>query len=199
MTQGVPRRRRLSLSASWPLTAASAQARHPSSASKPSMSSAGAHHEEERPKQALVEQPPEPRFWLLEQSSAFLARAGARDAAAAAVASTAQASAGFPPSPMKKRKVTPAAGAASPARVENCLQTLADGGKTLEALDAERVRGPLCVCCQQPPLRPKVSVLCGHLACSSCWSQWLANKFDCPVCRRKVRPNNVIRILGWSD
>jgi len=128
--------------------------------------------------------------WLFKQSQVFLDRGvGARPAAAAktpptqALAPTA--------SPLKKRRHTPP---------QEPLSSSFPGPSAEKAdAEAERVHSPLCVCCQQPPVRPKVSVLCGHLACSSCWSQWLANKFDCPVCRRKVRPNNVIRILGWSD
>lgn len=58
---------------------------------------------------------------------------------------------------------------------------------------------PLCVCCQQPPEAPKVSVHCGHLGCSECWARWMLQKFECPVCRRKVRPNNLILLKGWGD
>lgn len=62
-------------------------------------------------------------------------------------------------------------------------------------------QGPaaLCVMCRQPPIRPKVAALCGHFACETCWERWVVQKFECPVCRKKVRPNNLIRLRGWGD
>merc|ERR1712217_382258 len=32
---------------------------------------------------------------------------------------------------------------------------------------------PLCIICSQTVVKPKVNVLCGHFACSDCWSRWL--------------------------
>uniref|UniRef100_A0A7S1MRJ0 RING-type domain-containing protein n=1 Tax=Alexandrium catenella TaxID=2925 RepID=A0A7S1MRJ0_ALECA len=58
---------------------------------------------------------------------------------------------------------------------------------------------PACVICRQLPIRPAVAALCGHFACGDCWACWVAHKFECPVCRRKVRPNNLIRVRGWGE
>jgi hypothetical protein len=58
---------------------------------------------------------------------------------------------------------------------------------------------PLCVICRHPPWRPQVSAVCGHFACDDCWGRWVCVKFECPVCRAKVRPNNLIRLRGWGD
>jgi hypothetical protein len=77
--------------------------------------------------------------------------------------------------------------------------------RTIEVVgDALAVEAPdppraLCVICRQVPLRPQVSALCGHFACDECWGRWVCVKFECPVCRAKVRPNNLIRMRAWGD
>eukprot|EP00929_Paragymnodinium_shiwhaense_P087695 TRINITY_DN4783_c0_g1_i1.p1 TRINITY_DN4783_c0_g1~~TRINITY_DN4783_c0_g1_i1.p1 ORF type:complete len:270 (-),score=58.39 TRINITY_DN4783_c0_g1_i1:780-1589(-) len=54
----------------------------------------------------------------------------------------------------------------------------------------------ICVICRNSIVKsPKLS-LCGHFACGDCWCRWLALKFECPVCRKKVRPSNLILIRG---
>jgi hypothetical protein len=58
---------------------------------------------------------------------------------------------------------------------------------------------PLCVICQEVPLKLKISSLCGHFACEGCWRQWFKQCFECPVCRKRVRPTNLIRMRGWGD
>merc|ERR1711933_137134 len=58
----------------------------------------------------------------------------------------------------------------------------------------------VCVFCRDFPSRPKVSALCGHFGCSECWSSWMVCRFECPVCRAKARPQNLIRLRGyWND
>mmetsp|Transcript_87898 Transcript_87898/g.246895 ORF Transcript_87898/g.246895 Transcript_87898/m.246895 type:complete len:264 (-) Transcript_87898:41-832(-) len=57
----------------------------------------------------------------------------------------------------------------------------------------------LCVMCRHPPCRPKVAVLCGHFACGECWDRWMVLKFECPVCRKKARPGNLVQVRGWGD
>lgn len=58
---------------------------------------------------------------------------------------------------------------------------------------------PSCCICKDLPVRPKVAALCGHFACGECWRKWIVMKFECPVCRGKVRPNNLIQLQGWCD
>jgi len=58
---------------------------------------------------------------------------------------------------------------------------------------------PSCVVCRMTPSRPKVAVLCGHFACEECWGKWLALQFSCPICRKKVRPANLVRLKGWGE
>mmetsp|Transcript_35706 Transcript_35706/g.111433 ORF Transcript_35706/g.111433 Transcript_35706/m.111433 type:complete len:453 (-) Transcript_35706:31-1389(-) len=59
---------------------------------------------------------------------------------------------------------------------------------------------PACVICRQPPIRPRVAVLCGHYGCGECWDGWLAkDKSKCPVCRKAVRTNNLLTLRGWGD
>lgn len=58
---------------------------------------------------------------------------------------------------------------------------------------------PLCCMCRQYPRKPRVAALCGHFACGECWRQWLMQRLECPMCRKKVRPNNLITLNGWTD
>jgi len=57
----------------------------------------------------------------------------------------------------------------------------------------------LCTICYDRPRRPKVAVLCGHFGCEDCWQKWLNEKHECPVCRCKVRPNNLVLLKGWGE
>jgi hypothetical protein len=54
----------------------------------------------------------------------------------------------------------------------------------------------VCVICRDFPSKPQVSAVCGHFGCSDCWTSWLVCRFECPVCRAKVRPSNLIRLQG---
>lgn len=60
-------------------------------------------------------------------------------------------------------------------------------------------RPNLCTICHEPASRPEVAVLCGHFACQACWRRWLCEKLECPVCRCKVRRNNLVLLKGWGD
>eukprot|EP00434_Breviolum_minutum_P035190 symbB.v1.2.031142.t2/scaffold3583.1/size55484/1 len=63
----------------------------------------------------------------------------------------------------------------------------------------ERHQPKLCVICHFDADRPEVSALCGHFACQVCWSKWLMEKLECPICRCKVRRQNLIQLKGWED
>lgn len=78
------------------------------------------------------------------------------------------------------------------------LQPSPQVGEAVAVEPAEPPR-PLCVICRQPPWRPQVSAMCGHFACDECWGQWVCVKFECPVCRAKVRPTNLIQLRGWGE
>jgi len=96
--------------------------------------------------------------------------------------------------------VQPAPQEAPPSSV--VAKPLAEVGAGAAALTSPEKRAkalPLCVVCKYPPLKPKVAAMCGHFACADCWSSWIVLKFECPVCRMKVRPNNLIRIRGWHE
>jgi len=58
---------------------------------------------------------------------------------------------------------------------------------------------PLCCVCKHPPVQPKVATFCGHFACSECWRKWHIMRFECPICRIKVRPNNLVLLRGWGE
>lgn len=36
---------------------------------------------------------------------------------------------------------------------------------------------------------------CGHVACKPCWDKLLDTKLECPYCKKKVRPNNLIKVV----
>ncbi len=35
---------------------------------------------------------------------------------------------------------------------------------------------------------------CGHLACEDCWNNWLKIKLECPMCKKKVRQKQLIKL-----
>lgn len=94
-----------------------------------------------------------------------------------------------------RARLIEAEGAVNLNRQDKPRQAVAEG---LVAEPAEAPRA-LCVICRQPPWKPQVSALCGHFACDECWGRWVCVKFECPVCRAKVRPNNLIRLRAWGD
>jgi len=57
----------------------------------------------------------------------------------------------------------------------------------------------LCTICHFEADRPEVSALCGHFACQACWGKWLTEKLECPVCRCKVRSQNLVLLKGWDS
>merc|ERR1712125_49067 len=44
----------------------------------------------------------------------------------------------------------------------------------------------LCPICMQPIYKCVALMPCLHNFCMACYSEWMARKEDCPVCRRKV-------------
>lgn len=56
-----------------------------------------------------------------------------------------------------------------------------------------------CVICRAPPEAPAVAVPCGHYACMICWRQWLHCRLECPICRKKVRPANLMLLRGFGQ
>lgn len=98
------------------------------------------------------------------------------------------------------RAVAPRSAERPKAHASNSAAT--EASRVEPAFQRAARQGPapaLCVMCRQPPIRPKVAALCGHFACEACWERWVVQKFECPVCRKKVRPNNLIRLRGWGD
>lgn len=67
-----------------------------------------------------------------------------------------------------------------------------------EQSQAPTPKQPVCVVCREPPLTPQVA-FCGHFACAGCWALWVAERQECPVCRKKVRTTNLITLKGWGD
>lgn len=92
---------------------------------------------------------------------------------------------------------------ASPSKRRRCSATDdADcvAQRPLEkAVGSAKVPTPRCVICRYPPVNATVAAHCGHFACGECWERWIAFRFECPVCRKKVRPVNLIRLKGFGD
>ena len=36
---------------------------------------------------------------------------------------------------------------------------------------------------------------CRHVLCNICWSGWLAEKLECPLCKAKARPKTLKRLI----
>lgn len=89
----------------------------------------------------------------------------------------------------------------SPPALPDVLAAFVAGqvAKTELSLPTARDDLPLCIVCRQLPKRPQVAAFCGHFACRACWDAWMVLKFECPVCRKKVRPNNLIELKGWGQ
>jgi hypothetical protein len=43
-----------------------------------------------------------------------------------------------------------------------------------------------CCICRDKAAKPFVAK-CGHICCFDCWSRWLEEKLECPICRERVR------------
>jgi len=54
------------------------------------------------------------------------------------------------------------------------------------AADQEGGNAVLCCICRERAAKPFLAK-CGHISCFECWSRWLEQKLECPVCREKVR------------
>ena len=35
---------------------------------------------------------------------------------------------------------------------------------------------------------------CGHVACSTCWTQWLDNCLECPMCKQRTRLKQLTKL-----
>jgi hypothetical protein len=53
---------------------------------------------------------------------------------------------------------------------------------------------PSCTICQEPYTDPHAAQ-CGHICCLECWTGWLKQKLECPICKEKVRPKRLTRIF----
>lgn len=51
----------------------------------------------------------------------------------------------------------------------------------------------VCPICRDRPEKP-FKAKCGHVCCFGCWSAWLGNTLECPVCRRRTRISQLTKI-----
>ena len=49
-------------------------------------------------------------------------------------------------------------------------------------------RCPICYTNIRENPNAKFSITkCHHIMCDDCWDNWLKNKLECPICKKKVR------------
>lgn len=53
-----------------------------------------------------------------------------------------------------------------------------------------------CMICMDPYERTKdfYKAKCGHVACGQCWFTWLATCLECPMCKRRTRTKQLVKI-----
>jgi len=63
---------------------------------------------------------------------------------------------------------------------------------SLQPMTATAQQDPCPICRERPdkPFRAK----CGHVCCFACWSSWLANTLECPICRLRTRLSQLAKI-----
>ncbi|RYE84164.1 MAG: hypothetical protein EOO65_02720 [Methanosarcinales archaeon] len=54
--------------------------------------------------------------------------------------------------------------------------------------------GSSCPVCLSTLVHPQTS-LCGHVCCRSCWTASLERRGQCPLCRRRVEPSQLISLI----
>eukprot|EP00026_Physarum_polycephalum_P000577 Phypoly_transcript_00578.p1 GENE.Phypoly_transcript_00578~~Phypoly_transcript_00578.p1 ORF type:complete len:1233 (-),score=182.25 Phypoly_transcript_00578:64-3762(-) len=55
------------------------------------------------------------------------------------------------------------------------------------------ISGCVCSICHAKATAP-FNARCGHICCHACWTQWLQEKLECPVCREKTRPKQLTKL-----
>jgi len=151
------------------------------------------------------------RGWLIERSEAFLGRPCTEDKVTTPVGQVLPSDASFASASARKRGVNEEL---RPAREAAKSQKKTSRSKaTVQATDLGALFGStviseapvnpppplLCAMCREHPLEPKVSAMCGHFGCGDCWDKWMIIKFECPICRRKTRPQNLITLKAWGN
>jgi len=55
-----------------------------------------------------------------------------------------------------------------------------------------------CPVCEKKTEKPFIAE-CGHMACISCWSQWLKKSSTCPICRKPTKMESLALAIFKSD
>eukprot|EP01080_Neovahlkampfia_damariscottae_P009562 gene9562-1765_t len=83
----------------------------------------------------------------------------------------------------KKRKVAPQ---------ETKIINLEDDEKKKEEKKDTSLK---CLICLDIAVKPHNS-RCGHVCCFECWDSWLNRKLECPICKQRVRKNQLTPIYS---
>jgi hypothetical protein len=52
-----------------------------------------------------------------------------------------------------------------------------------------------CLICLEVAVKPH-NARCGHVCCFACWDSWLERKLECPLCKSRVRKNQLSPIFS---
>lgn len=55
-----------------------------------------------------------------------------------------------------------------------------------------------CAICRQPRRHPACPVTCGHCFCWSCLQSWIMTRGECPLCRVKCTPSQVLALYRYA-
>jgi hypothetical protein len=55
-----------------------------------------------------------------------------------------------------------------------------------------------CAICRQERKHPACSVSCGHVFCWSCLQHWTRTRQECPMCRTRCRPQDILPLYNYS-
>lgn len=65
--------------------------------------------------------------------------------------------------------------------------------KLLSKQHAESGPDSTCPICRDKPEKP-FKAKCGHVCCFGCWTSWLSNTLECPLCRQRTRLSQLSKI-----
>jgi SNF2 family DNA or RNA helicase len=93
----------------------------------------------------------------------------------------------------------------TPRAKEEALKTLDDKiGKTKQSIQAlkeriENFKQDTCPICYDDPQEPLLTPCCNRVFCGQCLLTCMTRSTDCPMCRNKLHPNQLVRIVSDEE